>query len=502
MKHLLVFLIIFSGTFSYGQNEQYSLDLDKKADVQDIVTIGDQGFLIKTAITYAKKERNVQIHSFSADLKKRWTVKLDKPTNKFLNYTLLASPYSPMVYYIETVSGNDYAKQGINITRIDSLGKKSEIKYDYSKDFKRADRVAMFADEEALYILNSEVTVATDKDIKKKKVANKKESVLVFYVMKNSKKVMERFVTDIKLTSDDKDADLFVEYLGHDEDNIFLSRKSLDLSQNKIAYEVITLDKSFNNVDVTNFEVTLENPLVPALNSRAENGASIYNNDYDVTVVQRGNTITTTYYANAGSFGCAQLDVLNGHFYIYGLTGAKSTGKDTKKEKGSGKMLTKAEGGYICKFDFNTGDEKSRTEFKLGKTFTADNSFSDPYLFTARSIWLDVLSEDTYKFCGLSGSIDLHAIVVSKQEKAEYIGMKLEDVGSSSDLHRKSIINLLGSRTYFSNNHLDFMKDYKEFRTKEYSMFGILLGDRTVVIKNTAYTENPKLEFNLFRHKD
>lgn len=500
MKHLIVYIILLSATFSYAQNEQFSLDLEKKADVVDIVTIGDQGFLIKTAVTYAKKERNVKIHSFTADLKKRWTLNLEKPTNKYLHYTLLASPYSPLVYYIETVEGNDYAKTGIDITRIDSLGKKTVIKYDFPKEFSRANRVAMFADEGALYILNSEVKVASDKDIKKKKAANKKESVLVFYVMKNSKKVMERFVTDIKLTSDDKDADLFVEYLGHDEENIFLSRKSVDLPENKISYEVITLDKSFNNVDVTNFEVALKNPLVPALNSRAENGASIYNNDYDVTVVQRGNLVTTTYYANAGSFGCAQLDVLNGHFYIYGLTGAKPSGKDAKKD--AGKMLTKAEGGFICKFDFNTGVEKSKTEFNLASGFTSDTYFSDPYLFINRSIWLDVLSDNTYKFCGLSSSVDLHAMIVSKQAKTEYVGIKVEDVGSSSDSHRKTLINLLGSRTYFSDDHMRFMKNYKEFRTKEYSIFGILLGDRTVVIKNTAYSEDPKLEFNLFRHKE
>lgn len=491
-------LLITTGAFA--QRKPVVLPLDKKTDVTEIESLGEQGFLVKTAASYAGREKNVQIHSFTNELKKRWTVKLEKPTNTMLEYTLLASPYSPHTYYIQASKTFSGSKGVLNITRIDSLGKKKDIVYKVSKEFSTASRVAMFADEDALYILTAEETVNKDRDIKKNKVKNKKESILVFYVLKSDKTTMQRVETEIKLVSDLKDADLFVEYLGHDEDNIFLSRKSVNLSENEIEYEILTLDKNFSTVDVSNFKIQTENPLVPSVNMRSSNGASIYNNDYDVTVTRRGNTIITTYTANAGSFGCAKLDVNTGHFYIYGLTAAKPSSKNTKK-KDTQAMVVDAHSAFVSKFDFNTGDLIDQQEFDLSKEFLADKLFETPYLFVNRVIWMDVLNENTYKLCGAAGE-NVHVMIVPiKGTKTEYVGRKIEFQKGGGNYHRRFLANALGNKSYMSDEQVKFMKKYPEFREKEYSIFGIFLGDRTVIVRNTAYTKQPQLEFNLFNHK-
>lgn len=502
MKKLIATYLcsIFISTQLLAQQQPITIPLDKKADISEIESMGDQGFLIKTSVGYAGREKNVQIHSFTNGLKKRWTVKLEKPTNTLLDYTLLASPYSAQTYYIQSSKVFTSSKGVLNITRIDSLGKKKDIVYKVSKEFSTSKRVAMFADEDALYILTAEETINKDNDIKKNKAKNKKESLLVFYLLKSDKTIMQRVETEIKLTSDSKDADLFVEYLGHDEENIFLSRKSVDLPQNEIEYEVLTLDKNFATIDVTNFKATIESPLVPALNMRVANGATIYNNDYDVTVTRSGNTVTTTYYANAGSFGCAQLDAKTGIFYVYGLTAGKVSGKDAKKK--SDKMLVNAQSGYVCKFDFNTGDLLDQKEFALSKEFTNNTSFANPHLFTNRIIWLDVINDNMYKFCGFSGTEDIYAMVVpAKGEKMEYIGKKVEFRKDGGSYHRRFIANAFTSKLYTSDQQIKFMKNYPDFRAKDYSVFGIFLGDRTVIVRNSAYSKQPKLELNLFNHK-
>jgi hypothetical protein len=485
---------------SFAQ-KSVSVPLAKKADISEIVSLGDNGFVIKTAVGYAGREKNIQIHSFTSDMQKRWTVVLDKPTNTMLHYTLLASPYSSYTYYIQMSKVFTASKGVINITRIDSTGKKKEIKYKVSKEFDNSDRVAMFADDNALYFLNYEQKVNSKRDVKKGKAQNKKESTLVMYSLKVDKTTMERHVTDLQMTSASQNEDLFVEYLGHDEDHIYLSRKSVDLSENALKYEVFTLDKSFTTIDVSEFEAKMESPLVPSVNNRTYKGAEIYNNDYDVEVTHRGNTIITTYIANAGSFGCAYLDIENGHLYVYGLTGLKPVSKSKSKKKENA-LITGARSAYICKFDFNTSEILEQKEFELPKEMLVDKSFADPYLFVNRSIWMDLVDQNTYRFCGTGSGEDLHVAVLSVgDKKASYIGKKIEFRRNSGTYHRRFLANALGNKSYMSDEYMKFIKKYPDFRTKDYSIFAIYLGDRTVVVRNLAFTKDPRLEFNLFKHK-
>lgn len=501
MKKIALALIgIVLGLGGFAQTKPVNVPLDKRSDISEIVSLGEQGFVIKTAIGYAGREKNIQIHSFTNDMRKRWTVKLEKPTNTMLNYTLLASPFSSYVYYIQMSKVFTAQKGVMNIARIDSAGKKKDIVYKVSKEFENSEKVALFADDDALYFLNYDQKVNRDKDVKKGK-ANKKENRLVVFVLDNNKTVMERHETDIRISSDSKDADLFIEYLGHDDENIYLSKKTVDLGENTIKYEVFTLNKSFVTQDVTEFEAKIEAPIVPAVNSRNYNGAEIYNNDYDVEISHRGNTTVTTYIANAGSFGCAYLDVAHGNFYIYGLSGLKPLSKDKKKSKSS-KLNTDAKGGYVLKFDFGTGDLLEQKEFELPKEMLADKMFADPYLFVNRTIWLDVVGDHTYRLCGVGYNEKIHIALVSESgKKAVYLGKKIDYRKSSGLYHRRFLANALGDKTYLNDDYMKFIKKYPEFRMKDYSVFGIYLGDRTIVVRNTAFTREPKLELNMFLHK-
>lgn len=498
-----------------------TLTLLSKEDVINTIDLGPDGFILKTGVEYAGREGKVRLHKYKSDLTKVWTVEIAKATNSLLENYVLASPFSSYTYYIQESKSTNKSSGKIIVTRIDEKGKttlydikvakddhKSEKKgktTGWPKSDKNTSYIAAFVDENNFYLLASLETVNSKKDVKKKNVAKKEAKVVLFKAAHKSREISS-FDTDIELNGDDEKSDLFVEYLGQDDDNIFVSKKSVSLNNKTLTYDILTLDKDGVRTDETTIETTTEGLPVPAINFRESYGSRIYNNDYDVitTTHTSGNRTytTTTYIANAGSFGCAQLDFVNGKFYIYGLSKSNKkveTGKNKSKEK-SKDLEQQADNLYVHQYDFSTGELLTAFEKPLPKELMADKNFTNPGVFYYRNIWLDVLTPNLIRFNGvMDRSTKLHTVCIDmSSDKMEYAGKEVPLRKSSGTGHRQYLNNLNATKMESTKSYQQFMKANTDFRTKEYSMFALLCGDKRIVAKNYSFSKSPKIEFTVF----
>lgn len=512
---------------SEDKSSKATLTLLPKEDVITTVDLGPEGFILKTGVEYAGREGKIRLHKYKTDLTKVWTVEIAKSTNSMLENYILASPFSSYTYYIQETKVSNKSAGKIVITRIDEKGKstmydikvtkddgKSEKKgknSSWPKSDKNTQYIAAFVDETSFYLLASLETVNTKKDVKKKNVSKKEARVVLFKAAHKSREISS-FETDIQMNADDATADLFVEYLGQDDDNIYVSKKSVSLKDKTLTYNILTLDKDGARTDETTIESNIEGLPVPAVNFRESYGSRIYNNDYDVitTTHTSGNRTyyTYTYIANAGSFGCAQLDFINGKFYIYGLSKSpkkkeankgKTKGKDKSKTNESD-LEQEADYLYVHQYDFSTGELINAYEKPLPKDLLADKAFTNPSVFYYRNIWLDVLGPNLIRFNGvIDGSPKLHTVCIDlSSDKMEYAGKEVPLRKNGGSGHRRYLTNIIATKMESTKSYQQFLKANTEFRTKEFSMFALLVGDKRIVAKNYSFTKTPKIEFTAF----
>lgn len=500
-----------------------TLTLLKKEDVITTVDLGPEGFILKTGIEYAGREGKIRLHKYKTDLTKVWTVELPKATNTMLENYILASPYSSYTYYIQQSKTTNKSAGKMIVTRIDEKGKTNlydiKVQKESDKPAKKGktshwpqagentEYIAAFVDEENFFLLASIGTVNSKKEQKKNNVA-KKNTKIVLYKAAHKSREISAYETGIELNADDASADLFIEYLGQDEENIYVSKKSVNLADKSLTYNILTINKNGEQTDETSIAASVEGLPVPAVNFRESYGSQIYNNDYDVIVTTRSSGtrtyVVTTYIANAGSFGCAQLDFINGKFYIYGLSkqaksSASGKGKNKTKEKEK-ELETEATHLYVHQYDFSTGELLQTYEKPLPKEFIADKGFTNPSVFYFRNIWLDVLGPDMIRLNGVSdGSTKLHSVCIDlEKEKMEYIGKDVSRRKDAGSGHRRYLTNVIATKMESDKSYQQFMKSHTDFRTKEYSVFGLLLGDKRVIAKNYAFGKSPKIEFTVF----
>jgi len=511
MKNILFTLLIlgsFTFTFAQKSNDAKQLstiNLGPKEDVNSITSVNDFGFILTTSIGYTNSQKDVKIHSYTPSLTKRWTATIAKSSNTALNNYLVASKYSPFVYMVQTSKVFKMSNGSLLFTRIDSIGKKSEFKLPITEDMDEATPVALFQNKDNLYFLmtNSEY-VESKVENEKGKLKNKTfaENKLVMYTMSHDKKTIKKRQTEIKLVSENLDEQLSIEYLGNTNENIYVAQKYVYLSAKSIKYIIYTLTNEGDIEETVQVEAKVDFIPLANMNFREGNGAAILNNDYTITQSQefRDNKWqnVTTYTAFSGAFGCSQLDIENGYFYIYGLGISDNKGGKTANQKPLATTKTNNYGFYVQKFDLYSGDlmgenkglipiplkdEKTFNSSKfidLGLSFTiVDTSIVHVNFVTINNVSNVSLNMDTDKFN-----------ITSKEIKRR----RIETLD-----HRLSQAPLLVSKDYTSKELFNHLNTFEDFRTKEFSVFGLVMGSKTAIIKNYSLSKNnPHLELSLF----
>jgi hypothetical protein len=506
MKKLLLFisigLIVFSvngqktaGAKGKGKS---TIKLGKKEDVSDITYIPNKGFLLTTAVGYAGREKDVKIHSYRPDLSKRWTASISNSTNKLLNNYLVASEYSDYVYMIKTSKVFTTSNGKLLFTRIDSTGKKSDFSIPVSDEMDDATPVALFQNKDNLYFLVSNLSSSKEKvkDAKgKTKKVKKTENKLSMYIMAHDKKLFKRKLTEIKLESGVNGYDLTIEYLGNNNENIFVAQKLVNLSSGETKYVIYTLNNEGDIEETTEIEAKIKYTPLAALNYRNGKGAVIMDNDYRIETYYRNNRQYIEYIAQAGAFGCSQLDVENGYFYIYGL----AVSKPATNKKGALQpiMSNNVDAFYIQKFDMYSGELIKEYNGTLPKGIVEDKIIKSG-MFINKGIALDVVDSNTMRLNVVSYNTVNVVTINMEENKMASASKAIRRRKGETLAHRLVQSPLIVTKEDASKEMINHIKKFDDFRAKEYSLFGLTMGAKTAVIQNFSMSKDPRLEFTLF----
>lgn len=500
MKRYLLILCI---ALSAAVNAQKALDLKavlplgKKEDVLDVVTLGDQGFLIQTGISYGARAQSIKVHRFDADLTKRFSIVLPKPKNGLLMNMLIGSKYSEYVYSLQQNKTGSGQNGIFVVTRVDSLGKLSNFSVPISSDLGNVTVLAAFENEEKLVLLTSRTKSTTSKEIingKKQKVTSS-ENKLEMFVMKHEEKTFQKMKTEIELSSNDPDVDLTVEFLGNDEETFYVARKSVNLGNGITNYSINVLSMEGEILETNEIKSDIKYVPLASRNLRETSGAVVNAQDYDVIVTHSGKTTITTYVAKAGAFGCSQLDIDNGYFYVYGIATDKLS--RTKNGKTLNIMSNTPNSFYVQKYELVTGELISDYFGKLPKSVLDDKFFNTTY-FNNRCIGLHVVDSELVRL-NLYSLRSLHTLSINySSDKLTHVSQMKNHMYYMGDRHDRSFASLFVTAEDGNPDMVKFLKKFPSFREKDYSVFGISFGHYTAVVKNSALSKTPKLEMQLF----
>jgi hypothetical protein len=499
MKKIITILFVLVGFSGFSQKNRASISLGKKQDVSQILRIGaDGGFLLHVSETYAGREKNSEIYCYSPDLKKKWSVKINNPTNALLEEYLVASAFSTYAYYIQQIKSDEYV-----ITRISDDGKRTTLNYKIIKELFDVSKIAIYTDQKGLNII-------ANKTIKVKK-GEKAKSEIQILQMRHDQKKFELIKTEIKDFLSDDEEDVFIEFLGHDDNNIYLAQKFVNVNENSIKYKMYTVDKEgYRVIEEDEFLAEIKNELVASTNQRTTDGSPTANKDYRVVVSTSTSysgpngtprtTTTYTYYANAGSYGCAKLDIASGKFIIYGLVTDKKFVRPKADKKGkmpAYELKDNLGGAYLISFDVNTGEKVWDEQVSIDKAAVAEVSKSK---FYSRSIWLDVMNDNCLRLGITAGLVrknknaEAYSLLIKKNTKQEFKKIEFPARSGETNSHIRMVSNLLLSKSIAPSEAISFGQNPQDIRTKHYSKFGLLLPNKIILFQNYAFSKTPKID--------
>lgn len=493
MKHYSIYLLLFIFSFdAISQKKEVTFPIQKKQDIYSVSTLGfDEGFVVLISEKNASNHHlNTNLRYFSKDLEEKWNVQLKYSSDEINDQTIVCSAFSNYMY----VLGNS-----VFINRISSEGEKSNFKATFPKEYKNVNLIAKYVDETGLnYITYKGEDKSTNKEF-------------IIFRLQHDKKSFEMISLNLGLINENSKDYESLDFLGHDEENIFLSHKSIDFTKNTINYLVYSISKSdFESISTNEFSVQITNELVPCMNTRTEDGSVIYNNDYSTATITKttiSNGISrsytyTIYNPKAGAYGCSRLDIENGFFYIYGVTTAKKftppkLNKKTNKPETS-EPKNEVAGAYVVTYDFNKGELIKKEEFSLPKNAASD--FPKKMNMETRSIWFDVFNDKITRISIspatlISKDAIVYCTTIGATAKPESIRLTYPSKVDGGWTHRRLVSNLALPKSIVPNDVISFSSNPKEIRSKEYSKFGILLKNRIILVKNHSFTKTPKIEF-------
>ncbi len=500
MKLLYSLLFICFHICAIAQTKSTIIELEGKSDISSIIPLTHNGgFLIKYAKSYPNKEKDVIISKYNSDLDNIWNVGIVKTSYNSANNVIIASKFSSNTYYIQQKKGNS-EKINLTVNRINESGEVSIVLYENS-EFRYKNIIAMYADASGLNII-------TNKSFGKSKYEKIDEpQPIIVYKLKSNQDDFEKIETDIinNIPNEEKE---FIEFLGQDENFIYMAKKNVNIFNNSIKYTIYFIDKeSYLLLDSKTFELEPEKKIIAANNMRSDNGNIIMDNDYEVEIETYGvdgKNSKITYTVNSGSFGCSKLDLLNDRFYVYGLTSNKIHVASDKlanlKTKKAPKLINDIGGAYVYSFDFNSGKIVYKNEFAVNK----DVSKLGNSLFLYRYIWLDIINKDICKLNYTRSEMyrkdhKLYTNTIVRNEKAIYAKASFDYyMYFEGPHHIRSLNNTILNSCFAPKEAIDFVEANPKLRYKKYSIFGFVLDGKIILAKNSAYTKHPLLELNSF----
>jgi len=512
MKQLtyIILAVLINIPFGYSQLRkkgglEKNISLPFNSDIVSINVVKDKFFVVKTAAQYIRKSKYNAIHYISADFKTSWSKPIE---GKFMQSIVVASEFTPYIYHIESRGGIGVDN---NVVRFDGDGNQEKFLLNSKFEFKRSERkIAYFSTSHKLCMLSVsdyETTRKVSATINKKKTnVTLAKSYLVLHTInhKDKKLVAKKIKTSFE--SRISDAPVHFELLGQEDSIFYILRKERGKIPSKMDLSVLVLNEMGDIKETWKWEVDAKNDLLPIFNIREGNGAFIANKDYDKEVSTSGNasggtTTTTITTISAGSYGSSFVDLENDEFYFLSFT------SDIKSPIYSDFRLTYKPLKQTCKevrvqkFQFSTGELLEEMELKLPTEIK-----KDPHWASVKTMGVHFVDMGDKNFkVSLIGLKAAYVLFFNMQKKEfNYVVKDVEGNIKNRDLnvkyeHKVFQTNLILSKAYSKPEFLKYLNNFPSWREKNYSINGIDLGTKIVVIKNGAYSaRNSTANFKVF----
>ncbi|MEK6482523.1 hypothetical protein WJR50_33630 [Catalinimonas sp. 4WD22] len=169
MKRLLSTLVLafFISASSFAQISKVDFAVDKKDELLDFVSLGKEGFIIKTGTKKTNtKDLNWKLTHFTNDKKQIWQVPLSTfQSERGLGENIVATRTGSYVYHIENI-GENWLK-GSKEAKLTQISQKGKVRvFDIKEDmFKSMGNLlqAQFVDNEYLYVIKTDESASPTK---------------------------------------------------------------------------------------------------------------------------------------------------------------------------------------------------------------------------------------------------------------------------------------------------------------------------------------------------
>jgi len=399
MKKLLLFTsAILVTVFSYAQDRNVEIPLEKNEEILDFVDLQEHGFILKTGKdkNYTK-DLNWQLSRYSPQLELLWKVPIETTQmNKGLGEEIVASPTGSYVYHLENKGYN--TTLGVNkvqLTQIaNGVSKTHELE---SEELKILDGniSVKSCDEQYFYMIGIE---KEDKDI---------PSHLFFHRFSHVDFSYSKKKVDLPLTGQDNSITSW-EYAGHNNDNIWLTSKVI--SDKNYHCQLIAIDWQGNITKKIKLQTHVnEHYLRPSLNYHPQHRGTAVNLFGNITQYVNLNHPSgmahADYTLGMDAWANVLVDEENKIIYTYGLYGKK-------KYRGRAAFV---DGYYICGYDLegnllwkNISDETS--------PIAEDKLFRKRLLSHQRTTMATLTANNTIKF-QIGSYVNIHTCEFSKDGK-------------------------------------------------------------------------------------
>lgn len=353
---LLVASFVFTG-IAEAQDKIERIKLERNVELLESVDLGEGGLLIKTGKNYPNsKKLDWKIRYYSPELDLVYEVPIEKTQiNKGFGNPIVAAPDGAYVYHFEYKGYNTTI--GAKKQHVTQINKEGKVKTYEVENIKELGHIKMgFCDNTYLYFLATE---NGDENHPRKKSAEK----LLLNKVKHSDLSSGQVALNLPELGDAGEA-TFWTYAGHEEGQVFLASKTIQIEEGKYSYRLLTLDPDGNVIrDVTLDFSLADKHIRPSNNVKVFKGNSHASNDDFYAAVNSSSSFAQME-ARIGAFGGIKVNPKTNSIHVYGLYGSKPF-------KSLGSLN---EGFFLHKYDFE-GKLLWKVQEEFPETLTNDNAF-------------------------------------------------------------------------------------------------------------------------------
>ncbi len=469
MKHIILSFTLIYSSICYSQTPPfYSTQLSGKETILELLPLDSNGFYLRTGIESGGETSNQKLLKFNSNNQLEFKKPLDNVDLLGRHSFVVSSPFCENTFVVAETKAASRTYNRAFITTIKKDGSSHSQQFETSRDQttdiintskKKVEwpinngatsndisKVACFAGKENLYVLTAH-KIANGKY----KNPDNKSVKTVLYEYNPSTNKLEVFITPISFEGKYLRRDYYVEFLGNDEEFIYVAYKTQSGIQGTTSVKICQLN--YKGELVKEYPVSFKPtyPLSPSVNTRQLNGSYKYIQEYYLSApltIQPGSP-PQKHWNNHAMNGII-LDMKNKLVYFYGLSASEN--KTSFNDIMTGNKSIYANHIYVCKINLVNNTIISTIEYpfmekleSIGnkEMFKMAKGIATPTVFDSRIVDMSIINKSIVKASVFSETYGktLSFLIDLEQNKVEITGRELIQSTEEQRVHSVNLIN-------------------------------------------------------------